>query len=91
MTVTDWALTYRQTSTAETIAAKYNRPLLPITCGNLGLDISTVEQSLTDFFVLAQAWDCIVLLDEADVFLAARGKDDLHRNALVSVFLRTLE
>lgn len=32
-----------------------------------------------------------MLLDEADVFLAARDKRDLQRNAIVSVFLRVLE
>ncbi|KFY82415.1 hypothetical protein V498_08592, partial [Pseudogymnoascus sp. VKM F-4517 (FW-2822)] len=34
---------------------------------------------------------CIVLLDEADVFLEERSQTDLQRNALVSVFLRVLE
>jgi hypothetical protein len=46
---------------------------------------------LNDAFELAQAWDCIVLLDESDVFLAERNMTDLKRNALVSVFLRVLE
>ncbi|KAK3629187.1 hypothetical protein LTR56_018196 [Elasticomyces elasticus] len=80
-----------KTSTAEVIASKYCKPLLPITCGNLGTTASSVEQALTENFELAQAWDCIVLLDEADVFLAQRDQNDLERNALVSVFLRTLE
>ncbi|KAI1418795.1 P-loop containing nucleoside triphosphate hydrolase protein [Xylaria sp. FL1777] len=31
---------------------------------------------------------CVVLLDEADVFLEQRSLEDLQRNALVSVFLR---
>ncbi|KAK4498557.1 hypothetical protein PRZ48_011215 [Zasmidium cellare] len=75
----------------ERIAALYKEPLLPITCGNLGLDALSVESSLSENFELAQAWDCIVLLDEADVFLAERDDSDLERNALVSVFLRTLE
>lgn len=80
-----------KTSTAEAIAEKYGKPLLPITCGGLGLEAETVEAQLTRTFQLAQAWDCIVLLDEADVFLAGREKTDLKRNALVSVFLRALE
>ena len=80
-----------KTSTAESIASKYGKPLLPITCGNLGERALTVEKNLTASFALAQAWDCIVLLDEADVFLAKRSKDDLQRNALISVFLQTLE
>lgn len=50
-----------------------------------------VEQSLQENFRIAEAWGCIVLLDEADVFLARRDKNDLQRNALVSVFLRMLE
>ena len=33
----------------------------------------------------------VVLLDETDVFLEERDMKDLHRNALVSVFLRVLE
>lgn len=32
-----------------------------------------------------------MLLDEADVFLQARDKEDMRRNAVVSVFLRVLE
>src|SRR6202043_2614411 len=34
---------------------------------------------------------CVVLLDEAGVFLEERSLTDLQRNALVSVFLRVLE
>ncbi|KAH9828026.1 P-loop containing nucleoside triphosphate hydrolase protein, partial [Teratosphaeria destructans] len=80
-----------KTSTAESLARKYNKPLLPVTCGHLGLDAREVEKSLAAKFQLAETWGCIVLLDEADVFLARRDKRDLQRNALVSVFLRTLE
>ena len=35
--------------------------------------------------------DLVVLFDESDVFLEERSQADLHRNALVSVFLRVLE
>ncbi|KAK3702197.1 hypothetical protein LTR37_015029 [Vermiconidia calcicola] len=69
----------------------YRKPLLPITCGNLGLNAQSVEEALDENFKLAQAWDCILLLEEADVFLAQLETTDLERNALVSVFLRTLE
>ncbi|KAK5651408.1 hypothetical protein OQA88_12496 [Cercophora sp. LCS_1] len=40
---------------------------------------------------LANRWGCILLLDEADVFLAKRTPQDFKRNGLVSVFLRVLE
>ncbi|KAK1480523.1 hypothetical protein CTAM01_14363 [Colletotrichum tamarilloi] len=80
-----------KTSTAECVAQAYNRPLLPITCGDLGLYPSEVESKLQEIFRLAHAWNCVLLLDEADIFLAQRTTTDMKRNALVSVFLRVLE
>ncbi|KAI8282246.1 hypothetical protein K4K56_011238 [Colletotrichum sp. SAR 10_98] len=80
-----------KTSTAETVAQYYNKPLLPITCGDLGMTPTQVESNLQSSFQLAQAWDCVLLLDEADVFLAERSQDNIERNALVSVFLRVME
>ncbi|KAK3306395.1 P-loop containing nucleoside triphosphate hydrolase protein [Chaetomium strumarium] len=50
-----------------------------------------VEDSLKDIFRLAHLWDCVLLLDEADISLSRRELGDLKRNALVSVFLRVLE
>ncbi|KAF1952473.1 hypothetical protein CC80DRAFT_507946 [Byssothecium circinans] len=50
-----------------------------------------VEANLKKHFTLASRWDCVMLLDEADVFLAKRRLEDLLRNSIVSVFLRTLE
>lgn len=43
-----------------------------------------VESNLQSSFQLAQAWDRVLLLDEADVFLAERSQDNIARNALVS-------
>lgn len=48
------------------------------------------EQELTRAFRLAGRWNAILLLDEADVFMAARN-DDIVRNGFVSIFLRTME
>lgn len=50
-----------------------------------------VEKNLSYNFTLAHKWGCVLLLDEADVFLAKRSKTDLRRNAVTSVFLRSLE
>ncbi|KAK1856504.1 AAA family [Colletotrichum chrysophilum] len=55
-----------------------------MTCGDLGTNALLVDRSLTDLFRLAHLWDCVLLLDEADIFLAKRGNHDLDRNALVS-------
>ncbi|KAJ2968559.1 hypothetical protein NUW58_g10197 [Xylaria curta] len=80
-----------KTATAEAIAQINKKPLFIITCGDLGFTPKEVEDSLRDIFRLAHLWGCILLLDEADVFLSRRELGDLKRNALVSVFLRVLE
>ena len=80
-----------KTSTAECVAAYTGRPLFPITCGDIGQTAQEVENMLDSIFLLARSWGCVLLLDEADVFLAKRQPDSVERNALVSVFLRTLE
>ncbi|KAI1765476.1 hypothetical protein GGR53DRAFT_529535 [Hypoxylon sp. FL1150] len=80
-----------KTSTAETIASYTARPLYSITCGDLGDEPHEVEQRLEKHTSRADKWGCVLLLDEADVFLMRRDFKDSKRNALVSVFLRTLE
>lgn len=42
-------------------------------------------------FDLATSWGAIILLDEADVFLATRDSADGFRSGLVATFLRVLE
>ncbi|KAF8861394.1 P-loop containing nucleoside triphosphate hydrolase protein [Acephala macrosclerotiorum] len=80
-----------KTSTAECVAAYTKRPLYTITCGDIGYSPDAVEKDMQKHFKLAHKWGCVLLLDEADVFLAKRSKDDVKRNGLVSVFLRILE
>lgn len=44
-----------------------------------------VERNLDFNFQLVESWGCVLLLDEADVFLAQRVEEaNLSRNALVS-------
>jgi SpoVK/Ycf46/Vps4 family AAA+-type ATPase len=50
-----------------------------------------LEGQLSEIFDLANHWNAILLLDEADVFLEKRSPQSLDRNGLVSVFLRILE
>ncbi|OTA05215.1 hypothetical protein A9Z42_0058590 [Trichoderma parareesei] len=80
-----------KTSTAEGIAELFKKPLFQITCGDLGTTAAEVEKALEVNFALANRWDCVLLLDEADVFLAERTKEDFKRNGLVAVFLRVME
>ncbi|KAL4759682.1 P-loop containing nucleoside triphosphate hydrolase protein [Aspergillus foveolatus] len=80
-----------KTSTAECIAIELNRPLLSITCGHIGTIAKEAEKNLDSFCKLAHRRRRVLLLDEADVFLAKRERGDIARNSLVSVFLRVLE
>jgi hypothetical protein len=50
-----------------------------------------VEEYLKSVLFVGSTWGCVVLLDEADVFLQELTKADMQRNPFVSVFLRVLE
>jgi hypothetical protein len=80
-----------KTLTAESVAEIAEMPLYPITCGDIGTDPEKVERYLQLVFQLGKRWNCVLLMDEADVFLEERTLTDLQRNSLVSVFLRMLE
>jgi hypothetical protein len=77
--------------TAESVAEIAEKPLYRVTCGDIGSEPEEVEQYLNSVLDLGKAWSCVVLLDEADVFLEERSMSDIKRNALVSIFLRVLE
>ncbi|KEY64860.1 hypothetical protein S7711_03857 [Stachybotrys chartarum IBT 7711] len=79
-----------KTLTAETLAETFKAPLYTVAAGQIGVDHVRVEKFLKSIFKIASRWRAILLLDEADVFLAERALDP-HTNALVSVFLRELE
>lgn len=52
--------------------------------GDLGSTAAEVERALETNFALANRWGCILLLDEADVFLSRRDPKDFKRNGLVA-------
>lgn len=81
-----------KTLTAETIALTTGRPLLPVSVAEIGTTASKAEARLNAIFANAARWRAVLLLDEADVFLEERARNDsANRNALVSVLLRCLE
>jgi hypothetical protein len=69
---------------AESVAEYTKRPLLSITAADLGHEPEQLEGNLLRFFKNAAAWDAVVLLDEADVYLERRSSHDLRRNSIVS-------
>lgn len=80
-----------KTLTAEGIAELLKRPLYMVSAGELGTNPQTLEAELNKLLDLSHSWGAVLLLDEADVFLEKRTIHDIHRNALVSIFLRLLE
>ena len=80
-----------KTLTAESVAEIAEKSLYRVTCGDIGTMAEIVEKYLESVFHLGKLWGCVVLLDEANVFLEQRSLEDLKRNALVSVIFRVLE
>jgi hypothetical protein len=79
-----------KTLTAEVYAEVVGKPLYRVHSGQLGVTASSVEASLGTILQRAARWDCVLLLDEADVYIRRRD-NDLQHNAIVAEFLRTLE
>ena len=80
-----------KTLTAEGISELLKCPLYMVSAGELGTDPARLEHELQKILDIAHSWGAVLLLDEADVFLEKREVHDIHRNALVSIFLRLLE
>lgn len=79
-----------KTLTAEIYAEVCGRPLYSVHAGNLGTSPREVADALRAVFQRAKRWGCVLLLDEADVFVMTRGRD-VVQNAIVAEFLRTME
>ena len=73
-----------KTLSAEVVAELTKRPLLSLTCGDLGTTAEEVELRLGRYMSLGELWGAVVLLDEADVYLEARSINEVKRNSLVS-------
>jgi SpoVK/Ycf46/Vps4 family AAA+-type ATPase len=83
--------TVGKTLTAEAIAEMLHRPLYVVSMGELGTTPESLESRLQDILDLCIPWQALVLIDEAEMLLERRSKNDLVRNAMVCVMLRLLE
>lgn len=68
-----------KTLTAEAVADKTHRPLLYLHAEDLGISAATLGANVKRMFEMATDWDAVILLDEADVFMAERHPTDIHR------------
>jgi SpoVK/Ycf46/Vps4 family AAA+-type ATPase len=73
------------------VADRCRRPLFYLQAEDLGLTATELGTNLKKVFRMAVEWNAVILLDEADVFMAERNPNDIRRNELVSIFLRELE
>jgi hypothetical protein len=80
-----------KTLTAEVVAELTHKPLYMISAGELGTELEKADRQLQMVLNITRRWSCVLLIDEADVFLQERSNLDILRNALVSIFLRRLE
>ncbi|TGJ85217.1 hypothetical protein E0Z10_g3542 [Xylaria hypoxylon] len=80
-----------KTYTVECIAEWSGRPLLRLSCAELGLDPVKLESQLQSYLRRAERWKAILLMDEADVYMSSRLSHNPEHTGAVSVFLRALE
>ena len=79
-----------KTLTAEVYAEQMKVALYTVQCSQLGVNPEEMEKRLRGVLARAQRWGAVLLLDEADVYIRARGTD-VHHNAIVGVVLRVIE
>ncbi|RIB27063.1 P-loop containing nucleoside triphosphate hydrolase protein [Gigaspora rosea] len=80
-----------KTLTAEAISEYLHRPLYAVSVGELGVTPKELEDKLSEILEVSSIWNAVILIDEVDIFLEQRSKNDVNRNALVGIFLRLLE
>jgi hypothetical protein len=73
------------------VADRTHRPLFYLQAEDLGINAALLGANVKRVFEMATEWNAVILLDEADVFMAERDPHDIARNELVSIFLRELE
>jgi hypothetical protein len=78
-----------KTLTAEAVAEHLERPLLFVRAAVLAG--GKAGEALSRFLQLAQRWNGVVLIDEADVLLMRRDAGNATRNAAVAAMLVVLE
>lgn len=79
-----------KTLTAQCFAQILEKPLYEVQCSQIGINVEEVENNLEEILQRAKKYNCILLIDEADVYIRKRGTD-IVQNAIVGVFLRLIE
>jgi SpoVK/Ycf46/Vps4 family AAA+-type ATPase len=80
-----------KTFSTESIAEIAERPLYRINCGDVGMNADAIEKEFAFVLGVGKAWNCVLLLDKAHVFLQRRSTSDSQSDSIISSFLRVLE
>ncbi|KAM3086282.1 hypothetical protein ACMFMF_000235 [Clarireedia jacksonii] len=80
-----------KTCNAESVAEFTERPLISLSCSDIGVDPEKIGSKLRLWTVKARRWGAILLIDEADVYLQERTAHDFERNHMVAIFVNCLD
>jgi len=79
-----------KTMSAEAYSEGSQTILYKVQSDQLGLSPDAIEKNLKEVFARALRWNAVLLIDECDIYVRARGTD-IKQNAIVGTLLRTLE
>lgn len=80
-----------KTFTAESIAELIEKPLYQINVVDFGVSAAELQNHTRELVKLRKAWDCVFLLDDADLVLGGGTASDLSGNAMVIAFMRFMD
>src|SRR5690606_24698083 len=79
-----------KTLTGELCAEHKKVPLITLRAGKLGTTVIEVTNGLKNYLKLAERWNCPLLVNECDIYIAKRG-DNINLNSIVAELLQMVE
>jgi hypothetical protein len=80
-----------KTFAAEAIAEVTRRPVYQISCSRIISEPQKAELSLKAISVLCNTWNCVAVMEDADIFFEQRATGQMEHNAMVLTLIRSLE
>ncbi|KAK7982057.1 26S proteasome regulatory subunit-like protein [Apiospora saccharicola] len=75
-----------KTFAAEAVAELAEMALLRITPREIGSTVQDVQNLVNSTLALTRGWDCVLLLEQSDVYLEPRNTSDVFSNAIANEF-----
>ncbi|KAK8080069.1 hypothetical protein PG997_007887 [Apiospora hydei] len=77
-----------KTVAAEAVAEFAKRPLFSIAPHELGSTVKDFQDFINPTLILTRSWDCVLLLEQFDIYLESRATNDVTRDWIVAEFKR---